>query len=380
MFRGNALHRAACAPHVRFPASAFCPHDCRARLSVSALPGKENGLKRIDWKLAAAGWLASASALADTVSLTNGDRLSGTVVRLEADALWLDTPYAGKLKLPWKAVNRIETDAPVRVRLDDGTALDGQLLAADDGRLRIRVGSLAESAPLPLDRVAAINPPRHPDRTVLAGRAAIGGSFASGNTDAETLHLDGELVARNPAQRVTLDGELNEAAQDGVDTASNWRLGMKYDHFLKDRTYFYASTRFDHDGQADLDLRSTLGVGAGRQVVERDDLKLSFEGGLSLVNEDYGSAPDERFPGARLGLKFEQAFWQKRLTLYHGSDLLVSLDDAEDYLLQTRTGLRLPVGNGLSLATQLNADYDAVPAAGKESGDTMLIFKLDYVI
>lgn len=344
------------------------------------MAGKGNGLKFTDWKLAVAGWLASSSALADTVSLVNGDRLSGTVVRLEAAALWLDTAYAGKLKLPWKAVSRIETDAPVRVRLDDGTTLDGRLVADDDGQLRVRVGSLAETVPLALDRVAAINPPRHPDRTVLSGRASVGGSFASGNTDAETLHLDGELVARNPAQRVTLDGELNEAAQDGVDTASNWRLGMKYDHFLEDRTYFYASTRFDHDGQADLDLRSTLGVGAGRQFVERDDLKLALEGGLSLVNEDYGSVPDARFPGARLGLKYEQAFWQKRLVLYHGSDLLLSLDDAEDYLLQTRTGVRLPVGNGLSLATQLNADYDAEPAAGKESTDTALIFKLDYAI
>lgn len=337
-------------------------------------------MKLIDWKLAVAGWLASSSALGDTVSLANGDRLSGTVVRLEADVLWLETPYAGKLKLPWEDVSRIETDAPVRVRLDDGTALDGRLLADDDGQLRVRIGSLAETAPLALERVAAINPPRRPDRTVLSGRASVGGSFASGNTDAETLHLDGELVARNPSQRVTVDGELNEAAQDGVDTASNARIGLKVDYFLKDRAYVYASTRFDHDGQADLDLRSTLGVGAGRQFVERDDLKFALEGGLSLVNEDYGSAPDARFPSARLGLKYEQAFWQNRLTLYHGSDLLVSLEDIEDYLYQTRTGVRLPVGNGLSLATQLNADYDAVPAAGRESTDTALIFKLDYTI
>lgn len=368
-------------PRIRLPhVSGVLPGAAAAPLSVNGMARKGKDLKYIEWRLAAVGWLAGSSALADTVSLVNGDRLSGTVVRLEAATLWLETPYAGELKLPWKAVSRIETDAPVRVRLDDGTALDGQMLADDDGQLRIRVDSLAETASLPLARIAAINPPRHPDRTVLAGRASVGGSFARGNTEAETLHVDGELVARNPAQRVTLDGELNEAAQDGVDTASNWRLGMKYDHFLEDRTYFYASTRFDHDGQADLDLRSTVGVGAGRQVVERDDLKFSFEGGLSLVNEDYGSAPDTRFPGARLGLKYEQAFWQKRLTAYHGSDLLLSLDAIDDYLLQTRTGVRLPIGNGLSFAAQLNADYDAVPAVGKESTDTALIFKLDYAI
>ena len=337
-------------------------------------------LKQPDWKIALASWLASSAALADTVSLNNGDRLSGTIVRMEAAALWLETPYAGKLKLPWAQVSRVETDAPVRVRLTDGTELDGQLQGDDGRRVRIRIGSLAETTPLSLEQLAAINPPRHPNKTVLKGRVSLGGTYAQGNTDAQTLHLGGEMVARNPTQRVTLGGELNEASQDGVNSASNWRAGLKYDHFLKEKTYLYANTRFDHDGQADLDLRSTLGVGAGRQFIERDDLQLSMEGGVSLVNEDYGSAPDQRFPGARIGLKYEQDFWQGRLKLFHNSDVLLSLESLEDYLYQSRTGIQVPLGNQLSLASQLNLDYDAVPAAGKDSTDTALIFKLDYAI
>ena len=328
---------------------------------------------------AAATCFIASTSFADTVMLENGDRLSGTIVKLEATSLWLETAYAGKLKLPWAQVKQIESDTPVRVRLADGTELDGQLQPGGDGQVRIRIGSLAETAPLGLDRVSAINPPRNPDKTVVKGRVSVGGSLASGNTDSKTLHLGGEVVARNPSQRVTLGAEINEASQNGVDTASNWRLGMKYDHFLKDKkTYLYANTRFDHDGQTDLDLRSTLGVGAGRQIVDREDLKLSVESGLSLVNEDYGSAKDERFPGARFALNYEQLFWDGRFTLFHNSDVLMSLESPQDYLYQSRTGIRLPVGKQLSLGTQVNYDYDAVPAAGKKTTDTALIFKLDY--
>ena len=337
-------------------------------------------LKQPDWKIAVTGWLVSSAALADTVSLNNGDRLSGTIVRMEAASLWLETPYAGKLKLPWAQVSRVETDAPVRGRLTDGTELDGQLQGADGRQVRIRIGSLAETTPLALEQLAAINPPRQPNKTVTTGRFSLGGRYAQGNTDAQSLHLGGEMVARNPSQRVTLDGELNEASQDGVSTTSNWRLGMKYDHFLKEKSYLYVNTRFDHDGQADLDLRSTLGVGAGRQLVERDDLKLSLEGGVTLVSENYGSAPDQRFPSARLGLKYEQLFWQGRLTLFHNADALLSLESIADYLYQSRTGIRVPLGNQLSLGSQVNLDYDAVPAAGKDTTDTALIFKLDYAL
>lgn len=327
-----------------------------------------------------AAGMMPAWTLADTVTLDNGDRLSGTIVAMEASSLTLETAYAGTLKLPWRQVSRIESEAPVRVRLADGTELDGRLESGGDGRVRIRIGSLAETSPLALGQIAALNPPRDADKTSVKGRIALGGSVSSGNTDAETLHLSADVVARNPLQRVTLGAELNEASQNGVDTASNWRLGLKYDHFIEDRTYLYANTRFDHDGQTDLDLRSTLGVGAGRQIFDRKGLKLSAEGGVSLVSEDYGSAPDTRFPGARFALNYEQAVWDDRVTLFHDSEVLLSLEEVEDYLYRSRTGLRVPVSEKLSLGTQVNFDYDAVPAAGKQSSDTALIFKLDYAL
>lgn len=49
-------------------------------------------------------------------------------------------------------------------------------------------------------------------------------------------------------------------------------------------------------------------------------------------------------------------------------------------LVSSAYGVRVPMGNGLSLGTQVNVDYDAVPAAGKETTDTALIFNLDYAL
>lgn len=72
-------------------------------------------------------YVASTVAIADTVVLENGDRLSGTLVKMEGASVWLDTAYAGTLKLPWAQVSHIESDAPVRIRLADGTEVDGQL-------------------------------------------------------------------------------------------------------------------------------------------------------------------------------------------------------------------------------------------------------------
>ena len=45
--------------------------------------------------------LASAAAVADTVVLANGDRLTGQVLLLDSGTLVLKTEYAGELHIKW---------------------------------------------------------------------------------------------------------------------------------------------------------------------------------------------------------------------------------------------------------------------------------------
>lgn len=339
-----------------------------------------NSLKSLSVALSMGLLGAMTPVRADWVELDNGDRLSGRVGTLTATTLYFDTSYAGTLALPRERLKALSTDAPLRVRLTDGTEFDGQLVSAGRQGVRIRISQLAETEAVPLKHLAALNPPRNPDATEVSVRIAAGGSFARGNTEAQSLHLSGEMVARNAAQRVTLEGAYNQAEQSAAQTVSNARAGLKYDHFFTSKAYWYANARFERDDEADLDLRSTLGVGAGWQVVDADARKLALESGFSYANEDYGSAPDQRFPGARLALKAEQALWGDRARLFHDSDLLLSLESLDDYLLRTRTGVRVPVAGRLSLSTTVNYDYDNVPAPGKKTTDTALIFQIDYAI
>jgi len=282
------------------------------------------------------------------------------------------------VKLPWNQLRHLESASRVRVQLADGTLLNGQLLAAPDGRARIRVSDLVETAPIPLERVTALNPPLDRDKVKMTGHANLGGTFSRGNTEEDTLHADAEMVARTPSNRYTVGGEVNEASKQGTTTTSNWRLAMKYDHFFKDKRYFYTVGQFESDAQADLNLRTSLGLGAGWQVFEEARRNLSLETGLSMVNEDYEIAPDQSFPSLRAALKFDQLFWDDRLKFFHTSELLASIENSSDYLIKTRTGIRLPVTRAVNLSTQLNLDYDALPAPGKDSTDTALIFSVGY--
>jgi hypothetical protein len=80
---------------------------------------------------------------------------------------------------------------------------------------------------------------------------------------------------------------------------------LKYDHFFTKKWYGYSNATAEQDEFKDLDLRATLGVGAGYQFIESDPTNLSLEGGLSYVNENYIIAEDNSFAAGRWALNFD---------------------------------------------------------------------------
>lgn len=320
-----------------------------------------------------------ASAVhADSVVMTNGDRLSGQVISMADGQLIFATAFAGEVKIPWDKLRNLQSDTPVRVRLADGSLLIGQLLAAPAGQTRVKAGSLPETEALPLARISALNPPMDPDKVKLGGHANLGGTFARGNTVEDTLHAEAQMVARTPTNRYTLGGEVNEASKQKASTTSNWRMNMKYDHFLRDKTYLYATSLLEKDSLANLNLRTSLGFGAGRQIFEEKRRNLSLEGGLSYVNEDFDAAADQSFPSLRAAVNFDQLLFDEQIKFFLSSEMLASLRDSSDFLLRARTGVRIPVGKSFNLSSQVNLDYDNVPAPGKDRTDSALIFSLGY--
>src|SRR5436190_3565621 len=75
-------------------------------------------------------------ALADQVTLTNGDRITGQIVIADVSQLLLKTEFAGEIKIQWKAVETITSTAPLFVHLTSGDTLAG-LVTTDGGQFRV---------------------------------------------------------------------------------------------------------------------------------------------------------------------------------------------------------------------------------------------------
>jgi putative salt-induced outer membrane protein YdiY len=318
-------------------------------------------------------------ANADTVTLNNGDVLTGTVIKKETDKLVFKTKYTGEIKITWSDIASLKTDKPVNVVLADESSFTGEILESEEGRAKVNLSGLNTNTDIDLKDLTYINPSPEVSGQGVAwsGHANLGGAITQGNSDTTVIRFDAETIARTKDNRFTLGGYVNRADSNDVDTEFNSKGYMQYDHFLTRQWYLYANESLEYDKISDINLRSSTGVGNGYQIFEQADLNLSIEGGLNYINVDYNHAEDEDYASARWALKYDHLIFSS-VKFFHQHEILVSLEDAEDTLVFTKTGLRVPIAKNLNASTELNIDYDNQPAPNRERVDKTLLFSLGY--
>jgi len=329
--------------------------------------------------IAVAAILVAPVAQAAKLTLGNGDQISGDIVSLQGELLTLDSPLLGTVKIPWNKVVELRSDRGVRIELADGRQLKGQLVLQPDGRVVVAPSQPKPEVHIMRSDVALLNPPIIDPSVKYSGRAALGGTFNQGNSTDEMLNLDAELVARTPDKRYVINMAVNESKAFGFTTASRRLLTAQHDIFLSQKNYVFVNARLQSDVLADLAMRSSLGTGYGRQIIENEKTKMSAEVGLSYVSEKYEVAPDRTYPALSLAMNYEHKFLNNALVFFSNTHLTGSTSESASTLATNKVGFRIPIANGLNLSTQFNLAFDSSPPTGIKPTDSSLIFGVGYV-
>jgi putative salt-induced outer membrane protein YdiY len=299
------------------------------------------------------------------------------VVSLQEDKLVFETSYAGEITINWSEVANLRTDNKITVVLTDDTSIRGVAEPTEDREVTLKVDDIAEPVAVHLADVKSINPPSEP-AVKWTIRLNSGLKRERGNTDTADYHLDGELVARTKQNRFTAYAEWDREEDNGKRTSNSALGSLKYDHFLTEKWYLYIAGHFEKDTFADLNLRSTLGGGAGYQIFETPKMNLSVEAGPSYVNEDYIEADDNSYTAGRWALNFDRYLIEDRLQFFHRHMIFVSGEDTSDWFLNSRSGLRVPLYKRLNVTAQYNYDRDNNPSPGDEKEDKTYLLTLGY--
>lgn len=320
-------------------------------------------------------------AFADTVTVSNGDRLAGKIIRKSGDTLILQTDYAGELKIQWSKVVAITTEKKIPVQLDDGgnSYFHARLESPEPGKVSFQEEG-EEPRTIAIGEVKFLNPLPEETRNGVTYKGRVNASYsrASGNTRNEAAYGETAFSARAREYRYELNAKAMRSSDNGRLTNSNWLVGGNYDKFLDPKHFLYTRASVEHDEFKGIDQRDVVGGGYGWQLVDTPQTQFSVRGGLDYVNIRHTLTPNERYPSAGWGIKASHKLESYRAELFHEQDGFVDITDVSHITIRTRSGLRVPLMAGITATSQLNVDWEHTPQPGRKPLDSLLVFGLGY--
>ncbi len=325
--------------------------------------------------------MLTGTALADTVTLNNGDRFSGTVIRMLDGKLVFNSTYAGEIEIPWNAVTALETDAAITAQLVNDNQISGQAMAVAAGQIQISPDKVFDGVAFALTDVTAINPPTAEElapKTEYSTQFNVGITAATGNADTQQYHFDGEFNARNELNRYTIGADFNRGKDNGETIVDNWTLYSNYDHFLSEKLFWNNSLTLQQNDLQQLNLRTAVSTGIGYQFHDTDQLKLSGTVGIGYISENFELAPSEQTIAGRWSIDYQHQ-WFEWLHFFHDHEGLISVENTDDFIIRSRTGFRYPISERFTGTAQINFNYDNSPSPGTQKEDLIYILSLGYL-
>ena len=228
---------------------------------------------------------AHAQGRTDVVTLANGDRITGEIVRLTRGRLEFKTDDAGTLYLEWGKLSSLVSKRVVEALTTDGSRFLGTLGPAVARSITV-VTSEREMS-LQMSEVTLITPIGTSFWRQLDGSIDSGFSYTRSSGVAQ-LNFNSDTVYRTLASRARLTASLNQTKKDdesGRDDRAS--MEMSYLRYPWPRWFILAAGRFETNESLGLTLRSQIGAAAGPRLVNSNRAQLVLGAGLA-VNDERG--------------------------------------------------------------------------------------------
>ena len=264
--------------------------------------------------------LMSPAVFADQVTLKNGDRLTGDIIRSDDKVLVLKSEFAGEVSIQWAAVDAITSSQPLHVGLKDGQTVVGtvsaqadkvQLLTKEAGSITTSKDSImvirSDKEQAAYD--AALDRLQHPHLTDFWGGFLDAGlSTTKGNSDTLSFVLGAKAVRAAPSDKISVYMNSifakNNTTGTPVTTAHAITGGIRGDLNLNPKLFAFGFTDFEFDQFQMLDLRNVLGGGAGYHAIKTKRTVFDLSAGGAYDQAFYSTGVNIRSGELVLGEQF----------------------------------------------------------------------------
>jgi putative salt-induced outer membrane protein YdiY len=336
----------------------------------------------------------TSSLFGDQITLKNGDRLTGTVVKGDGKSLVLHTDATGDVTVPLSAIQAIKTEKDLHIGLKGGKMLVGPVTGTE-GKLEVTTKSAgtveAPAADITFIRneaeETAWEKQQHPGLLHgWTGGANVGFSLARGNSQTENLALAFNAVHASANDKWTLYATSintrNDLATPSL-VASLETGGIRYDHNLNSRAFVFGSADYMANALQFLDLRSIYSGGFGAHVIKNDKTTFDVFGGVNYTHETYSNGTPipgtpfftsygvtNRFVALTIGQTLVSQLG-KSTVLNEAATFFPDLQHTGQYRALVNIGTVTKLNKWLGWQNQFNDIYDSNPPTGTKANDVI---------
>lgn len=227
---------------------------------------------------------ASAAPKTDTVIFKNGDKLTGEVKSLYRGQLSLSTDATGTIGIEWAKIASVVSAQRVQVEVSSGTRYFGNLASAETDSSIVVV---TDGGPQIIEtgRVVSMTPIEDRGIHALEVDLSLGFDYAkAGGVQHSTFGIDMDYRSLIRIESIRFSTVLTNSS--GQDASNRTNLGFRHTRLWKNRWFSNGSLTFDQNDELGLNLRTSIGAGGGRYLIQSNSMLLSLDGGLQLSREN----------------------------------------------------------------------------------------------
>jgi putative salt-induced outer membrane protein YdiY len=323
------------------------------------------------------------------VVLKNGDRLTGTAVKLEGGKLTFKTAYADAFAIAWDQVANLKVDKPLVLPQDKGnlsiTSIDrtdaGLVVMTASGNTTMDAAAVAVlRTPADQEAYEASLRPGWGHAWTVAANASL--ALAKGNSDTETFGAGFAAVRATRTDKTslyfnTLYGRDNKA---GITSANTTGGGARYDHNVNPKLFAFGSGDFLTNGLQDLSLRSTVSGGFGWHALKDKNQFLDVIGGVAWTHENYSAvnttapitpASSNSFAALNLGEQYNRKIGASSL-LTEQANFFPNMSRLGQIEFNMNTSFTTKIAKMFNWVTTFSDNYTSFPPAGTLNNDLIL--------
>ncbi len=338
---------------------------------LGRLPGKQSASDQIRRLLLICIASFCAPLHADLVTLHNGDRISGLILRIKDDKLQIKPAYSKALDVDMGSVSKFQSTSMFRLALGGGVNLSGIPGHGEDGAMAIVDGE--RSSAFEIADILSMVPPGKDIEWHL--HFDMSGGISRGNTDTGNLRwdTDGMLRTSRNVHNVKLSTLLEDRQNDAATPVRQEGM-LQYTYGYRHSKLWQTSLNLEgmvEELGTQNSSRFSAGLALDRLISERDARFLS----LSL-GADYRY---EKFPGnteggltPRWSLHLKLKFLEGTIGLRHRHTFWYNLQGENYGVLESDTRMRIYFNSHLYLNLIAEYDYTEQPRLSSNKNDLIL--------